>query len=197
MPANVKMKKMKEMAFARILQAPRKYGWHLQNFCKHSQKRFGRPSALTKACCGRKEPHSYLELTFVLWPPAGFGLLSQKQSNPRRVSDFTRLQSPIRGAFRALHACKVQSEARFGLYTLVKCNPRRISDFTRLQSPIRGAFRTLHACKVQSEARFGLYTLAKSNPRRVSGFTRLQSPIRGAFRTLHACKMQSEARFGL
>ena len=93
--------------------------------------------------------------------------------NPRRVSGFTRLQSPIRGAFRTLHACKMQSEARFGLYTFAKSNPRCVSDFTRLQNAIRGASRTLHACKVQSEARFGLYKCVRCQTRRVSHFARL------------------------
>ena len=111
--------------------------------------------------------------------------------NPRRVSDFTRLQSPIRGAFRTLHACKMQSEARFGLYTLAKCNPRCVSDFTRLQNPIRGAFRTLHACKVQSEARFGLYKCVRCQTRRVSHFARLVMTMmnqkKGRAHALFAC----------
>ena len=59
-------------------------------------------------------------------------LYTLAKSNPKRVSDFTRLQNAIRGAFRTLHACKVQSEARFGLYKCVRCQTRRVSHFARL-----------------------------------------------------------------
>ena len=53
------------VALAAFLQMPIVFPWGLQDFCKHVQKHFGRPSALTKACCGRKEPPSYVELTLM------------------------------------------------------------------------------------------------------------------------------------
>ena len=53
------------VGLAAFLQTPTVFPWHLQDFCKHVQKHFGRPSALTKACCGRKEPPSYVELTLM------------------------------------------------------------------------------------------------------------------------------------
>jgi len=53
------------VGLAAFLQTPTVFPWHLQDFCKHVQKHFGRPSALTKACRGRKKPHSYVELTLM------------------------------------------------------------------------------------------------------------------------------------
>ena len=48
---------------AEIPQAPKSSFSLLRDSRKHFRKHFGCPSTLTKIWCGRKEPHSYVELT--------------------------------------------------------------------------------------------------------------------------------------
>ena len=48
---------------AEIPQAPKSSFSLLRDSRKHFRKHFGCPSTLTKTWCGRKEPHSYVELT--------------------------------------------------------------------------------------------------------------------------------------
>ena len=49
---------------AGIPQAPKSSFCSLRDSRKHFQKHFVCPSTLIKIWCGRKEPHSYVELTF-------------------------------------------------------------------------------------------------------------------------------------
>ena len=53
------------VALAGVPQTPTASPWDLRESRKHVQKHFGRPSALTKACCERKDPLSYVELTLM------------------------------------------------------------------------------------------------------------------------------------
>ena len=49
---------------AEIPRAPKSSFCSLRDSRKHFRKHFVRPSTLTKTWCGRKEPHSYVELTY-------------------------------------------------------------------------------------------------------------------------------------
>ena len=67
---------------AEIPRAPKSSFCSLRDSRKHFRKHFVRPNTLTKTWCGRKEPHSYVELT-LLKDQRGFcgtGMLSPAQS---------------------------------------------------------------------------------------------------------------------
>ena len=51
---------------AEIPRAPKSSFCSLRDSRKHFRKHFVRPSTLTKTWCGRKEPHSYVELTLFI-----------------------------------------------------------------------------------------------------------------------------------
>ncbi len=53
------------LALAGFPQRGKTAFWCLRDSRKHFQKHFGCPSTLTKTWCGRKEPHSYVELTSI------------------------------------------------------------------------------------------------------------------------------------
>ena len=73
---------------AEIPRAPKSSFCSLRDSRKHFRKHFVRPSTLTKTWCGRKEPHSYIELTLKCGVVGAF-LVGLCQAPPASIQDYT------------------------------------------------------------------------------------------------------------